>query len=386
MKRMKRTTKFAKKLTSKRSFLLVALLAVLTTGCKPTFDTMEPNKLKWSLSVVAQASSADQKTTVETLLNNFALQHAITGQVDWVAAGAGAPALKNIVQKGTSDLVVCTADAGSVQTVAAQNDQIRFAVVGDGQKPTLDNVRNITIDRKRLLFLAGFLAAEANRESSEPFTVLVSKPLADNDPDWQMILAGSKLAGRHDIPVQIQTSALSAPSTGGKGVTGTTGTSDTTGTTATGTTTTTGSTDTASSTTVNTGATNAIGNSPVTQPLRLSGHSVLLLDNLTSDATAKIKSLGMKVVRTDLSDKPIAVQSNVIAQPAPILSDALQEEADLLAAGKWSGKQLVSLDPKHPYQLLLPGLFANKDIGTQLQIIEEQLANGSLKPETILAQ
>lgn len=340
--------------TTKRSLISVALLAVLTTGChKPTFDTMAPSKLKWSLAVIAQAPSNDQKATIESLVGNFAMQKAITGQVDWVAAGAGAPVLNKIMQKGQTDLVLWTADSGDVQTVAQKNDQTRFAVIGADKAPTLSNVRNITIDRKRLMFLAGFLAAEANRESSEPFTVLVDTVRPADDPDWQMILAGSKFAGRNDIPRQVQSSDLAPPvqnqnmTTGGK-------------------------------------QDNTVQKVPQ-RPVRFTGRSLLLLDKLTGDAVQKIKAQGLKVIRTDLSSKPIEVQGNVVAQPSSILEDAVQEEGNLLAVGKWSGKQLVQVAPKHPYQLLQAALFTDKDISDRLDIIDAQLADGSLKPESNMA-
>jgi hypothetical protein len=340
--------------TTKRSLISVALLAVLTTGChKPTFDSMAPSKLKWSLSVVAQAESNDQKAAIDSLVSNFAMQKAITGQVNWVATGAGAPVLNKIVQKGQTDLVLWTADSGDVQAVAQKNDQTRFTVIGSDKAPTLSNVRNITIDRKRLMFLAGFLAAEANRESIEPFTVLVDTVRTANDSDWQLILAGSKFAGRNDIPRQVQSSDLAPPTQNSK----------TTGDKKDGT-----------------------WNSVQQRSVRLTGRSVLLLDSLTTESVQKIKAQGLKVIRTDLSSKPNEVQSNVVAQPASILEDAVQEEGNLLAAGKWTGKQVVQVAPKHPYHLLQAGLFTDKDISNRLDIIDDQLAGGSLKPDSYLVQ
>ncbi|MGZ4162627.1 MAG: hypothetical protein ACXVDB_00955, partial [Tumebacillaceae bacterium] len=303
--------------------------------------------------VVAQSESNDQKAAVESLVGNFAMQKAITGQVNWVAAGGGAPALTKIVQQGQTDLVLWSADSGDVQAVAQKNDQVRFAVIGADKAPTLSNVRNLTTDHKRLLFLAGFLAAEANRESSEPFTVLVDTLRTVDDPDWQLILAGSKFAGRHDLPRQVLSADLAPPKEDNQ---------------------------------TSANGQSATEYTPPKQPVRLTGRSVLLLDSLPAEATSKIKELGLKVIRTDQSGKPNAVQSNVVAEPASILQDAVQEEGNVLAAGKWSGKQVVSITPKHSFVLLQAGLFTDKDLSGRLDIIDDQLANGSLKPDTYLNQ
>ena len=321
---------------------LCALVAVLTAGChKPTYDQLQPRTVKWSLSVVAQAESDQQKKNVESILAEAAKGRPMTTQAQWAAPAQALPAVAAAV-KQKADLIVT--DAKGIDSVAKQHSEVRFAVVGDSTAPTLPNVRHVALDPKQRYFLAGFLAAEANRQSAEPFTVLVDHAYAADDPDWQMIIAGCRAAGRKDVPAQVQASAFAAPPTGQE-----------------------------------------TGKKTVLTTPRLSGQTLLLLTNLPDAAWTKAKARGMVLIRTDDSLQPIAQQASVLAQPSSLLEEALREEASLLTSGKWQGEQAVKVQGKHPFKIVNGGLVPDKDLQMRFELMEDQLAAGSITPDSYLS-
>ncbi|PWK15484.1 hypothetical protein [Tumebacillus permanentifrigoris] len=318
----------------------IAAFVVLTTGChQPTFDQLQPAKLKWSVSVIAVAESDEQKNSIQELVGKLAGEHAMATNVTWLDKPADAAAtLEQVASTPGVDLVLLGADADNLQTVAQKHPNVRFGVLGEGSAAGLANVRALTTDHKRKLFLAGFLGAEANKESSAPFSVYVDKTRSASDDDWQWVLAGVRFAGRKDTPVQVTTSGL-LPTTG----------------------------------------------STTTERATLSGRALVLLDEMPDEVWAKIRDRGMKLIRTDQSTKGLAVQSNHVAQPSNLLVEAFDEESRLLHDGKWTAGQQVELAAKHIYRLTQPGLFLDKSLATRLELIEDQLTTGALKPETYLA-
>lgn len=323
---------------------LVATVAMMTTGClQPSFDELQPHKLKWSISVLAVAQSEEQKTAVQDLASNLAATQAMAMNVMWLDKNTdAAAALDKVADTPGVDLVLLTANASNLQALASKHPQVRFAVLDQPNVPSLANVRALTTQRTRNLFLAGFLAAEANKESNAPFSVYVDKVRPTTDPDWQAILAGSRFAGRKDVPLQVPKDALLPPTGSAEKSTG-----------------------------------NAVKVTP-------SGRSILLLDELTADVYAKIHERGMKVIATDQSTKTLADPANLVAEPATLLAEALQEESSLLHDGKWTAQQQVELPGKQLFRLTQPEQFLDKSLATRLDLIEDQLSTGTLKPETYM--
>jgi hypothetical protein len=327
----------------------VAAIAVLTTGCHgPTFDQLQPHQLKWSISVIALAESEEQKTAIQDLASKLAGEQAMAANLTWLGSPDEAAAvLDKVADTAGVDLVLLAADADNLQTVAQKHPNVRFAVLGAGNTASgLSNVRTLAPEHKRKYFLAGFLAAEANKESSAPFSVYVDKTRSAADEDWQMVLAGVRFAGRKDTPIQVSKTALLPPA-GNAGNAG-------------------------------------IAGSTAGDRATLSGRSLLLLDAMPDEVWAKIRDRGMKLIRTDQSTKGLAYQSNSAAQPSSLLTEAFGEESQLLHDGKWTAGQGVELPAKHIYRLTQPGLFLDKSLATRLELIDDQLTSGALKPETYL--
>lgn len=295
--------------------------------------------------MIALAESEEQKTAIQDLASKLASEQAMAANLTWLEApDEAAAALDKVAGTAGVDLVLLAADADNLQTVAQKHPNVRFAVLGAGNTASgLSNVRTLAPEHKRKYFLAGFLAAEANKESSAPFSVYVDKIRSAADEDWQLVLAGVRFAGRKDTPIQVSKTALLPPA-GNAG---------------------------------NAGSTAA-------DRATLSGRSLLLLDAMPDEVWAKVRDRGMKLIRTDQSTKGLAYQSNSAAQPSSLLTEAFGEESQLLHDGKWTAGQGVELPAKHSYRLTQPGLFLDKSLATRLELIDDQLTSGALKPETYL--
>jgi len=321
------------------------LVAMLVTGChKPTFEDLEPSTMKWSLAVVGTLQDEQQKQAVQKLADNVS-QGSLQAEVAWTAPAEAGHTLEGLASRQGLDLVLVPAGLPNLQEVAAKHDMLRFAVLGDPAEPALPNVRHLTLDKKRLYFLAGFLAGEANRQTSEPFTVLVDQIYRNTDEEWQWILAGSRLAGRKDIPVQVQAAAFLPPDDSENG-----------------------------------NGTRSVFPRP--QTVNLSGKAMVLTTPVPDAAWTRIRQEGVGVIRTGESFSALPEGTRVLAEPLYSLTDALREEAAELTGGKWAGRQKVTLPSKRVYQLPNPNLFPDKGgIATRLELFEEQLAAGSLQPE-----
>ncbi|WP_236588186.1 hypothetical protein [Tumebacillus amylolyticus] len=319
----------------------VAVSAVLVSGCQPEYDQLKPNQVKWAMSVIAVADNDEQKAAIQEMTSQLAGTLAMATNVTWLAKPEeAAAALDKAAGTPGVDLVLLNTASDNLQAVAQKHPEKRFAVLGDENVPQLSNVRTMRHDHNRMMFLAGFLAAEANKESSAPFSVYVDKVRPTTDSDWQLVLAGVRFAGRKDAPVQVPKDAILPPTTN----TGKTGTS--------------------------------------VQKATLTGRSLLLMDEMPDEVWAKIQDRGMKIIRTDQSTKGLAYQSNSVAQPSSLLQEAVKEESQLLQEGKWSAGQAVEVPAKQIYQLTQPGLFLDKSLATRLELINDQLASGALKPGT----
>jgi hypothetical protein len=331
--------------------LLVAgsLLAVLFSGChKPTFDEMEPSSIKWSLSVVSTAKTPEEMGAIKQLTEEVAGQRGLSAYAAFVEQEPDA--LVKAAEKKGLDLVIA-AGGQSVADLAKEHPELRFSVLGDASEPQLANVRHLVHDRNKVLFLAGYLAAEANRTSREPFTVLVNEPRTAEDADWQMILAGMHYAGRKDLPVQVQNKDLDGSEHAGEEP-------------------------------KHEGVPNA-----ARQPKPgLSGRAVLLLDMPTEKAWEKLGQKSQVIIRTDELTSDVPLQDRVGAQPASLLEPALRQESELLVSGKWTGQQKVTISTKKTYEITSPDLFPNREMGVLLELIEEQLRSGSIKPEDYIAE
>jgi basic membrane lipoprotein Med (substrate-binding protein (PBP1-ABC) superfamily) len=342
-----------KKRTSRSLALCATLaLALLSAGChQPTFEQMQPTKNKWSLAVLAPADNDEQKAQLQSNIDKLARERAISARIFWVKPDQAAAALAELTKKKV-DLVLLDLNVPNLGDLAKANPQTRFAVLDEGAQLST-NVRQLQLDPQQLLFLSGFLAAEANKQSSEPFTVLVDKARTASDEDWKMVLAGVHYAGRKDVPIQIVASELSA--------------SDAT----------------------NGSNANAARQTVTRQLPKLSGRSILLLgtnaDGISDAAWARIKAKGMVMVRSDQTDRPFPQAANVVAKPSSGLEAALGEEADLLAAGKWQGDQTANVKQKRQFDLLQPDLFADKNLQIRLEQLEELLASNRLDPQRFVA-
>ncbi|KEO84193.1 hypothetical protein [Tumebacillus flagellatus] len=323
----------------------VAASAVLISGChQPEFEQLKPTKVKWALSVIAVSPGDAQKTAIQGMVSQLAATQAMATNVTWLEKPAdAAAALDKAAASPGVDLILLGNASDNLQAVAQKHPEKRFAVLGDENVPHLSNVRSLTAVHKNVLFLAGFLAAEANKESSAPFSVYVDKTRPSSDPDWQTVLAGVRFAGRKDAPIQVSKDAILPPPPSNTG---------------------------------------KAASNVTNQKATLSGRSLLLLDEMPDDVWAKIRDRGMKCIRTDQSTKGLAYQSNCVAQPATLLQEAVGEESQLLQAGKWAAGQSVELQAKQVFNLTQPELFLDKDLATRLDLIQEQLASGALKPET----
>ncbi|ASS75574.1 hypothetical protein CIG75_11630 [Tumebacillus algifaecis] len=318
------------------------LTAVFVSGCyKPTFENMEPSSIKWSMSFVSTAENEEEKHSVEQLVSEVASENGLSSAVVY---STDANALSQVTEYPGLDLVVAAADTPQIGELAAKHPELRFSLLGDTAEPKLSNVRHLIHDRKKLLFLAGFLAAEANRTSNAPFTVLVKEPRSADDADWQMILAGHHYAGRNDVPQQVTISALEGTTTG-QGEVG--------------------------------------QQNPGTS--KLSGLSMVLLDPPSDRAWERLKASNQVLIRTDERATAVPLQDRVIAQPASLYEAALRQEAKLLVSGSWTGQQNVTLTGKRTFQVLTPAAFANGQIDVRLELIEEQIGAGSLNPEQYIA-
>lgn len=328
---------------TKRWIGVCAVVALIATGChKPTFDQLQSSTVKWSVAVVAQAESQAQQAEVQKLSEDAAKVHAMTSQVAWVAPEDVSKTAARYADNGT-DLVLLTngADLGDLPK---KNVRTRFAVLGDASQPNSINVRHLVPDQKQFYFLAGYLAAEANKDSAEPFSVLVAKSLPADDQRWKMIVAGAHYAGRKDVPAQVIASELDAtekPATD--------------------------STKRAAA--------------PVVNPPVVKGRSLILLTDLSDQAWAKIRTKNIHLIRTDSRTSPLAQQANVLAQPKSLLAEALKEETELLQSGKWQGQQVATLSAKHLYAVVNPQRLRDQGLASRLELIEDSLTVGSIKPD-----
>ncbi|MCX7568596.1 hypothetical protein OS242_01260 [Tumebacillus sp. DT12] len=331
-----------------RGLLAALLIAVMMTGChKPTFDHLESKETKWSLAVIAAAGDEAENNALQAAVNKTAQEKSVTAQVRFVKPEEAAAALEQTAQMQGLDLVVLGTPVDNLADVAAKHPQLRFAVAGEGATEGT-NVRRVALERKQLLFLAGFLAAEANKQSSEPITVLVDKVRPATDPDWQMILAGVIYGGRKDAPVQVPASAFAPQQESSR-----------------------------------------TGTQPRTPQPKLSGRGLIFLDSTErtapESAFAAMRSKGMVLIRTDQDSRPITLQERVAALPATVLDSMIGEEAGVLTSGRWAGDQTAALKQKNQYDLRLPELFADRGLATRLEQIEELLAAGRVQPESFLS-
>lgn len=323
--------------------LLGSLLAVFVSGChKPSFEDMEPSSMKWSLSVVSSATSEAEKQEAERLVAEVASQRGLSAEVVYPAEDLDLTAL---AERTGLDLMLFESKVPSFDELAQKHPELRFSVLGDSSEPKLSNVRHLVHDRKKMLFLAGYLAAEANRAAKEPFTVLVNELRKADDEDWKMLVAGMHYAGRKDVPLQLQMAALTQKEPEGE-----------------------------------TAGRVGQNGSEQGQPA-LSGLAIVLLDLPSDKAWEKLKQKNQVIIRTDESRANVPLQERVGAQPASLYEAALRQEAELLASGKWSGQQKVALTGKQTYKVTAPALFPDQQIGVLLELIEERIRTGSIKPD-----
>lgn len=341
--------------------------ALLTAGChKPTYEDLEPAGLKWSMAVVGATTTGERERQAVQALVDKLTTGPLHAQVTWVDPAELAHTVETIANQGGIDLVVTTADV-DVANVAAAQDGVRFSVIGEASEPTVDNVRHYRLDRRHVYLLAGFLAAEANKDQREPFTVIVDRPLTAEDEAWKMILAGSRMAGRQDQPVLVLADSFRSE------------TNPTTRTPA----------GTIQPATNQTGQTGQVRTLTANQPLvqaALSGRSaVLLVDALPEQAWPKLRAKNMGVVRTSEEPSTWPAGARVLAEPVVSLSAAVQGEAEQLMQGRWKGKQTVTLAPKRLFQLLQPELFPDKQgVVARYELYEAEVLSGALKPEEYL--
>lgn len=306
---------------------------------------MEPSSIKWSMSVVSGAESEAEQQAADVLAQEVAGKHGLSAEVLYTAKGGNVSQLASL--KGL-DLVLAAADTPKIQELAKAHPELRFSLLGDTSDPTLSNVRHLVHQRARILFLAGFLAAEANRTSSQPFTVVVKELRTPDDPDWKMIMAGLHYAGRKDVPVQVPVSQLDG--TAGAG------------------------------TDASAGQTAANRNTP-----KLQGLLAVLLDPVSEAAWEQLRAGGQWLVRTDERAAAVPLQDRVIAQPASLYEAALEQEAALLVSGKWTGQQKAVVEGKQTYRIANPSAFADAQIGVRLELIEQQVKSGAIKPDEYVA-
>ncbi|HEU4963186.1 MAG TPA: hypothetical protein VFV52_04905 [Bacilli bacterium] len=312
--------------------LLCALLTAFSIGChKPEYDEMQPSKPKWALGVVAHAESLEQQKLLQTLTDELTREQAMTTRISWTPAEKASQELETMTKSKGLDLLVFEHQVPQIAELARKNQQMRFTLLGNQPAPDSLNVRRITHDRDQLLFFAGFLAGEANRDSKTPFSVLVDHPHPADDKDWQLLVAGARLAGQSLPPLQVVQSDLLQKTT-------------------------------------------------YASPF--SGKALVLLDPVGEAVWPKIGQFSISLVRTDENVGSIPLQGRVLAQPGSLLVEAVKEEADLLTDGKWQGKTTVALTSKHTYRLLLPGLFPDKNLPTRLELFEDQYVSGLLKPSS----
>lgn len=292
------------------------------------------------MSVVSGAASEAEQQAVAQLAAEVAGQQGLSAEV--LYTGQGGDVTQLAAQTGL-DLVLADADTPQVRELAKAHPELRFSLLGDASDPTLSNVRHLVHERARLLFLAGFLAAEANRTSSQPFTVVVQKLRTTDDPDWKMLMAGMHYAGRKDVPVQVTVAQLDGTDAAAGGNGGQTATNQ--------------------------------------NPLKLQGLSAVLLDPVSAAAWEKLGAGGQWLVRTDERSAAVPLQDRVIAQPASLYETALEQEAELLVSGKWTGQQKVVVEAKQTYRIANPSAFADAEIGVRLELIEQQVKSGAIKPD-----
>lgn len=316
------------------------LTAVFVSGChKPTFEHMEPSTIKWSMSVVSTAQSEEEQQSVAKLTQEVTGKQGLSAEVLFPAQDGDMAKLA--AQKGL-DLVLASADTPQIAEQVKEHPELRFSLLGDTSDPKQSNVRHLVHDRARLLFIAGYLAAEANRTSNQPFTVVVKELRAADDPDWQMIMAGMHYAGRKDVPVQVQVSALDG--------------------------------------------TNSANDQTAAQGAQaLKGLSAVLLDPVTEKAWEGLGAGGQWLIRTDEKTSAVPLQDRVIAQPASLYETALEQEAELLVSGKWTGQQKVVVEGKRSYRINNASAFADAGVDVRLELIEEQLKSGGIKPDEYTA-
>jgi len=317
--------------TTRHLILSTILCSLLVTGChKPTFDHLEPTTQKWSLTVLAQTANDQEKATVEGLAAQLMQDKKNTAfQVKWVTSAEAPTLFQHTADQSMTDLVILAADVKGANEIIAKHPDKRFTVLGGQEVTTGQNVRHFTHDSKKKWFLAGLIAAEANKASREPFSVWVDKPLLPSDEAWQMIVAGARYAGRTDTPVQV------GP---GRGA--------------------------------------------------LSGKAMVLLSELDETAGKNVQQERMALIRTDERYADIPLQANVIAEPAALLSTALPSEVQALTAEKWQGEQ-AELSVRRTFDLYQSAVLSDRqlteELGDRLEFIEAGLTTGSIKPESILA-
>ncbi|ARU62533.1 hypothetical protein CBW65_17370 [Tumebacillus avium] len=292
------------------------------------------------MSVVSTAQSEAEQQSVAKLAQEVAGKQGLSADVLYPAQDGDVAKLAS--QKGL-DLVLASADTPQIAELAKAHPELRFSLLGDTSDPELSNVRHLVHDRARVLFIAGYLAAEANRTSNQPFTVVVKELRAADDPDWQMIMAGMHYAGRKDVPVQVPVSALD-------------------------------------------GTDAAAGQTAAGQGARpLKGLSAVLLDPLSEKAWAGLGAGGQWLIRTDEKTAALPLQDRVIAQPASLYETALEQEAELLVSGKWTGQQKVIVEGTRSYRINNASAFADAGMDVRLELIEEQLKSGAIKPDQYTA-
>lgn len=319
---------------TKPYILLCALLAAFTVGChKPEFDELQAGQPKWSVAVVAHAESEAQQKQVKKTADELTREQAMTTRISWTPAEKASTELDQMTKLQGLDLLIFEHQVPEIETIARKNPQMRFVLLGEQPAPSLMNVRRIAHDRRQVLFLAGFLAGEANRGSKYPFSVLVDRPRTMEDEEWQLVVAGSRLAGQKLAPLQVVQSELPE---------------------------------------------SAQARSP------FSGNVLLLLDAVPETVWPKLSRYAIPLVRTDESILNVPLQDRVLAQPASLLHEALAEEAEALATGKWQGKETIALKGKHTYRLTQPGLFPDPELAARLELYEAQYAAGVIKPENYL--
>lgn len=317
--------------TTRHLIITTILCSLFVTGChKPTFDHLEPTTEKWSLTVLAQTGNDQEKAAVESLTAQLAQDKKNTAfQVKWVKPEEASNLFQQTADQSMADLVVLAADSQGANEIALKHPDKRFTFLGGQGVMAGENVRHVTHDPNKKWFLAGLIAAEANKTSREPFSVLVDKPLLPTDEAWKMIVAGARYAGRTDMPVQVHS----------------------------------GQTE-------------------------LSGKAMILLTELGEETGKRAKQERVALIRTDERYADIPLQANVIAEPATLLSGALADEVQAVTTGKWQGEQ-INLSVKRTYDLHQSAVLSDRglveDLAGRLEFIEAGLTTGSIKPESIFA-